>query len=69
MVSDLKALVFDIGGVLLDWDRHNLVAISPEQFLVISNSTAWHSLDRGNVTLKEACQVTTFSLGCIETIN
>lgn len=69
MVSDLKALVFDVGGVLLDWDRQNLVAISPEQFLVISNSTAWHGLERGNVTLKEACQVTTFSLGCIETIN
>lgn len=69
MVSDFKALVFDIGGVLLDWDRHSLVAISPEQFLAISNSTTWHSLDRGNITLKEACQVTTFSLGCIETIN
>lgn len=69
MVSDLKALVFDLGGVLLDWDHHSLVAISPEQFMVISNSTAWHSLDRGNVTLKEACQVPTFSLGCIETIN
>lgn len=69
MVSNFKALIFDVGGVLLDWDRHSLVAISPQQFLAISNSTTWHSLDRGNTTLKEACQVSTFLLGCIETIN
>lgn len=59
MASDFKAMVFDLGGVLLEWDRHSMDAISPEQFLAIANSTTWHSLDRGNITLKEACQVIT----------
>lgn len=59
MASDFKAMVFDLGGVLLEWDRHSMDAISPEQFLAITNSTTWHSLDRGNITFKKACQVTT----------
>lgn len=60
--SNFRALVFDLGGVLLEWDRHSIHAISPEQFLTIAHSTAWHRLERGNITLKEACQVTTVSL-------
>ncbi|KAI4252004.1 MAG: hypothetical protein LQ352_004520 [Teloschistes flavicans] len=55
MASRFKVLVFDLGGVLLDWDRHSVDALSPGQFLTIMNSTAWHSLDRGLITLKEAC--------------
>jgi hypothetical protein len=57
MTSKFKALVLDLGGVLLEWDHHSIHAISPEQFLAIANSTTWHSLDRGDITLKEACQV------------
>ncbi|POS70343.1 hypothetical protein DHEL01_v211263 [Diaporthe helianthi] len=53
---NFKALVFDLGGVLLEWDHGSIDAISPEQFLAITNSTAWHSLDRGEITLKEACK-------------
>ncbi|KAI0399651.1 HAD-like protein [Xylaria palmicola] len=56
MAPDVKALVFDLGGVLLNWDRHNLSSLSGSQFLTIMNSTAWHSLDRGTLTLKEACK-------------
>ncbi|KAH8768896.1 HAD-like domain-containing protein [Diaporthe sp. PMI_573] len=56
MTSKFKALVLDLGGVLLEWDHHSIHAISPEQFLAIANSTTWHSLDRGNITLKEAYQ-------------
>lgn len=54
---EYKALIFDLGGVLLEWDHHSIDAISPEQFLTIAHSTAWHRLDRGEITLKEACQV------------
>ena len=57
MASTFKALVFDLGGVLLEWDRHSINALSPGQFLTIMNSTAWQELDRGNLTLKEACKV------------
>lgn len=56
MPSKFKVLVFDLGGVLLEWDRHSVNALAPGQFLTIMNSTTWHSLDRGNVTLKEACK-------------
>lgn len=59
MTSKFKALVFDLGGVLLERDRHSIDAISPEQLRAMADSAIWHSLDRGNVTLKEACQVTT----------
>ncbi|KAI1282957.1 HAD-like protein [Xylaria sp. FL0933] len=56
MSSTIKALVFDLGGVLLSWDRHSVMALSPSQFLTIMNSTAWHNLDRGVFTIKEACK-------------
>ncbi|KAI4171331.1 MAG: hypothetical protein LQ346_008753, partial [Caloplaca aetnensis] len=56
MASKFKALVFDLGGVLLDWDRHGVTALFPNQFLTIMNTTTWHSLDRGNITLKDACK-------------
>lgn len=57
MTSKFKVLVFDLGGVLLEWDRHSVNVLSPGQFLSIMNSTIWHSLDRGIFTLKEACKV------------
>ena len=64
MISNFKVLIFDLGGVLLEWDRHSMDALSPGQFLDIMNSTTWHSLDRGNVTLEEACKVNSLvSLG------
>ena len=60
MASKFKVLIFDLGGVLLEWDRQSVNAVSPGQFLTIMNSTTWHSLDRGSVTLKEACKVNYF---------
>lgn len=60
MALKVKALVFDLGGVLLEWDRQSISALSPEQFLTIMNTTTWHDLDRGAVTLKEACKVNLF---------
>ncbi|KAI0855461.1 HAD-like protein [Xylaria cubensis] len=56
MASDFKALVFDLGGVLLEWDRYIVKKISPDQLQTIMNSTTWHSLDRGSLSLKEACK-------------
>lgn len=69
MAFKYKALVFDLGGVLLEWDRHSVNALSPRQFLTLMNSTTWHSLDRGNVTLKGACKVTSFVLVAIDRFN
>ena len=57
MVAGYKALVFDLGGVLLEWDRNNVNALSSSQFLTIMNSTTWHSMDKGVLTVKEACVV------------
>ncbi|KAI1394185.1 HAD-like protein [Hypoxylon trugodes] len=56
MASNIKALVFDLGGVLLEWDRRSTTVLSPSQFLTIMNSTAWHDLDRGILTVKDACK-------------
>ncbi|KAF2967472.1 hypothetical protein GQX73_g6111 [Xylaria multiplex] len=56
MASEIKALVFDLGGVLLEWDRQSVTDLSPMQFLTIMNSTTWHKLDRGLLTVKEACK-------------
>ncbi|KAI0882903.1 HAD-like protein [Annulohypoxylon maeteangense] len=56
MVLDIKALVLDLGGVLLEWDRHSVTSLSSGQFLTIMNSIAWHDLDRGKLTVKEACK-------------
>lgn len=57
MAFTFKALIFDLGGVLLEWDRHSVNALSPRQFLTLMNSLTWHRLDRGKVTLREACKV------------
>lgn len=56
-MATLKALVFDLGGVLLNWDRHSVNTLSSGQFLAIMNSTTWHELDRGLVPLGNACEV------------
>ncbi|KAI0379279.1 HAD-like protein [Hypomontagnella monticulosa] len=56
MASNIKALVFDLSGVLLKWDRHSITVLSPTQFLTIMNSTTWYDLDRGTITVKEACK-------------
>lgn len=69
MAFEFKALVFDLGGVLLKWDRHSVSALSPGQFLTLMNSTTWHSLDKGNVTLKGACRVSSFVLVVIDRLN
>ena len=61
MALKVKVLIFDLGGVLLEWDRHSINALSPVQFLTIMNSTTWHRLDRGQVSLKDACKVNYFS--------
>ncbi|KAI3318548.1 HAD-like protein [Xylariaceae sp. AK1471] len=55
MDPTFKALVFDLGGVLLEWDRHSVNTLSSGQFLTIMNSTTWYSLDRGLISLKKAC--------------
>ena len=57
MTAAFKAIIFDLGGVLLEWDRHSVNALSSSQFVTIMNSTTWHSLDRGVLTVKEACEV------------
>ncbi|KAI1125243.1 HAD-like protein [Nemania abortiva] len=57
MPSKIRGLVFDLGGVLLEWDRHSATgSLSSEQFLTIMNTTTWHSLDRGTLDLKAACK-------------
>ncbi|KAI2620754.1 HAD-like protein [Hypomontagnella submonticulosa] len=56
MAPDIKAIVFDLGGVLLKWDHRSVTILSPSQFLAIMNSTAWYDLDRGILTIKEACE-------------
>ncbi|KAI0516724.1 HAD-like protein [Xylaria bambusicola] len=53
--AKVKALVFDLGGVLLNWDRNKASTLSSGQFLNIMNSTAWHDLDRGHISLELAC--------------
>ncbi|KAJ8121752.1 hypothetical protein ONZ43_g1879 [Nemania bipapillata] len=57
MASNIKGLVFDLGGVLLEWDRHSATgSLSSRQFLTIMNTTTWHNLDRGTLDLKSACK-------------
>ncbi|KAK5624324.1 hypothetical protein RRF57_000040 [Xylaria bambusicola] len=53
----VKALVFDLGGVLLNWDRNKVSTLSSSQFLAIMSSTTWYDLDRGHVSLQIACIV------------
>ncbi|KAI0458929.1 HAD-like protein [Xylaria acuta] len=56
MASNIRGLVFDLGGVLLEWDRHSVTGLSSGQFLTIMNTTTWHNLDRGMLSLKDACK-------------
>ncbi|KAI0438652.1 HAD-like protein [Xylaria telfairii] len=56
MASNTRGLIFDLGGVLLDWDLHRVPGLSSGQFLTTMNTTTWHDLDRGVLSLKEACR-------------
>ncbi|KAJ2992726.1 hypothetical protein NUW58_g2068 [Xylaria curta] len=56
MGSNIKGVVFDLGGVLLEWDRHRVTGLCSGQFLTIMNTTTWHDLDRGVISLEEACK-------------
>ena len=60
MASKFKALIFDLGGVLVEWDRQSTIAVSPTQFLTIMNTITWHRLEIGQVSVKDACQVNSF---------
>lgn len=66
MTAEIKALVFDLGGVLLEWDRHSVTALTPSQFVTIMNSTTWHSLDRGMLSIGEACKVDLLDVFCLD---
>lgn len=57
MNSKFKALILDLGGVLLDWDPQSVTILSSSQLRMIMHSTAWHDLDRGNLSLDQACKV------------
>ncbi|KAK2736988.1 hypothetical protein CKAH01_07675 [Colletotrichum kahawae] len=63
MTMALKALIFDLGGVLLEWDRHGATALAPTQFLAIMNSPAWYQLDKGELTVKQSCEHFSAMLG------
>ena len=58
----IKNLVFDLGNVLIEWNSEKILAsFEPEkerrQLLrqVIFESGVWHQTDRGELSLKEAC--------------
>ena len=58
----IKNLVFDLGNVLIEWNSEKiLTSFEPEkerrQFLrqVIFESGIWHQTDKGELSLKEAC--------------
>ncbi|KAL3471105.1 HAD-like protein [Aspergillus californicus] len=55
MTSRVKALILDLGGVLLDWDQTS-TGLSSSQLRMMMNSTVWYELDRGNVILGHACE-------------
>ncbi|KAF9872945.1 hypothetical protein CkaCkLH20_09455 [Colletotrichum karsti] len=63
MCQGFKAVIFDLGGVLLDWDRQNQPMMTRDQFSAMMNSTAWHKLDRGELTVKQACEHFSTMLG------
>ncbi|ETS74731.1 hypothetical protein PFICI_13215 [Pestalotiopsis fici W106-1] len=56
MTFKFKALVFDLGGALIDWDHNVMNSLAPNQFSTIMNSTAWHRLERGTIHVDEACK-------------
>ena len=58
----IKNLVFDLGNVLIEWNSEKILAsFEPEkerrQLLrqVIFESGVWHQTDKGELSLKEAC--------------
>ncbi|KAK7919899.1 HAD-like protein [Apiospora marii] len=55
MPRKYTSIIFDLGGVLLQWDKSSVNDLSAAQFTVLLNSTAWHDLDRGELSVKEAC--------------
>lgn len=62
MASNFKAVIFDLGGVLLEWDRNSAGIVSAKQFMAIMNTTTWHDFERGNLSFKEACKVSRLPL-------
>lgn len=57
MASNFKAVIFDLGGVLLEWDRHSVATVTAKQLVTIMNSAVWYELERGNLTVQQACDV------------
>ncbi|KAI1439450.1 HAD-like domain-containing protein [Annulohypoxylon stygium] len=56
MDSKFRAIIFDLGGVLLDWDRQAATDLSPRQMRTMMSSAFWYDLDRGKLTFKETCE-------------
>ncbi|KAI1494900.1 HAD-like domain-containing protein [Biscogniauxia mediterranea] len=56
MTSRFKALILDLGGVLLEWNPQSVQTMLPSQLQTLMNSTSWHALDRGEISLDEACE-------------
>lgn len=57
MARRYRAIILDLGGVLLSWDKNSVKTLSRIQFMTIMNSTTWHDLDRGRLSVKDACTV------------
>lgn len=57
MTSRPKAVIFDLGGVLLKWNPQVVNVIPSSQLRTIMNSVTWHDLDRGKITLNAACEI------------
>ncbi|KAK7978796.1 HAD-like protein [Apiospora saccharicola] len=55
MPRKYKSIIFDLGGVLLKWDKSSANDLSAAQFTALLNSTVWHDLDRGELSVKDAC--------------
>ncbi|KAL4890723.1 HAD-like protein [Aspergillus ambiguus] len=53
-------LILDLGGVLLDWDPHSVKTLSSSQLRIIMHSETWYNLDRGLISLDQACDVFVF---------
>ncbi|PHH71279.1 hypothetical protein CDD82_6604 [Ophiocordyceps australis] len=68
MASKFKVLVLDLGGVLINWDARNVKNLSSRQLTNIMNTTAWHSLERGSLTLVDACKEFSKVLGVAESL-
>ncbi|KAI1632960.1 HAD-like domain-containing protein [Biscogniauxia mediterranea] len=56
MTSRFKVLILDLGGVLLEWKPQSIQTMSSSQLRSLMNSTSWHALDRGEISLDEACE-------------